>query len=521
MSYRFFLLAFLLAVPLGPAQAQGHVLHTPPAAAEGAAVNVFFEVDARELDGLRLEAPRGWTLAEARFGTELRPLAIEPSGGTRYVLRAERPARGRQPLTLTFVTGPPERFAEGRLVLRDGASVRFETTVLPAERARLAAFRLADGTPPLRLRRDRLPLIAVRAPLTVEFWIQTTGLGEVVLSTWDGNAEQAYPLEIVIDAHGRLAAFRGRPGYHEALRTPGPVADGAWHHVAFVHDPAAGRSRLLLDGTAVDSLRAPESPMASVLPLTLGGRAASDASVRFGGTLAALRLWPEARSERAVREARSRPHLAVRDGFAPSFEEDLDPNLFARPATGPYRTQAALRLAEPIERFEAEEADGAIRLSWRSRDGAPFVVERSADGERFEAVGRVEPVGAQYRFIETLPGQAVAYYRVRREGTDDTSGTLKLGLADDASDRVLAFLGNAPNPFADATTLLFEVPATEPVTLTVWSVTGTRVATLFEGTLSAGRHEVRFDASALPSGVYFARLQTPSGTAAHRMTLAQ
>ncbi|MEM8599186.1 MAG: alpha-amylase family glycosyl hydrolase [Bacteroidota bacterium] len=80
-------------------------------------------------------------------------------------------------------------------------------------------------------------------------------------------------------------------------------------------------------------------------------------------------------------------------------------------------------------------------------------------------------------------------------------------------------LGNHPNPFNPATLIRFSVAETMPVTLTVYDVLGREVAVLAEGDHQPGLHEVAFDAAALPSGVYFYRLDTPDLTEAKRMLL--
>jgi photosystem II stability/assembly factor-like uncharacterized protein len=63
-----------------------------------------------------------------------------------------------------------------------------------------------------------------------------------------------------------------------------------------------------------------------------------------------------------------------------------------------------------------------------------------------------------------------------------------------------------PNPFNPRTTIRFDLPATSLTELSVFDVTGRLVAHVFNGRLDAGSHEMAFDASALPSSIYFAHL---------------
>lgn len=82
-------------------------------------------------------------------------------------------------------------------------------------------------------------------------------------------------------------------------------------------------------------------------------------------------------------------------------------------------------------------------------------------------------------------------------------------------------LGNYPNPFNPTTVVTFSLPAADDVTLDVYDAIGRRVRTLVNGRTSAGIHEVRFDATELPSGLYYYSL-TSSMTRDHGvMTLVR
>lgn len=80
---------------------------------------------------------------------------------------------------------------------------------------------------------------------------------------------------------------------------------------------------------------------------------------------------------------------------------------------------------------------------------------------------------------------------------------------------------NYPNPFNPSTLIRYELASTTRVALRVYDVTGQQVAVLFDGTAPAGVHDVPFDASALPSGVYYYQIKTGSGVETKPMILVR
>jgi len=78
---------------------------------------------------------------------------------------------------------------------------------------------------------------------------------------------------------------------------------------------------------------------------------------------------------------------------------------------------------------------------------------------------------------------------------------------------------NYPNPFNPTTQIQYTIPSAVDVKLTVFNALGQQVDLLVNERKSAGRHTVSFDASTLPSGVYFYKLQTGSFTQTKSMML--
>jgi hypothetical protein len=62
---------------------------------------------------------------------------------------------------------------------------------------------------------------------------------------------------------------------------------------------------------------------------------------------------------------------------------------------------------------------------------------------------------------------------------------------------------NYPNPFNPSTIIRFTLPQQSLVKLEVYDILGQRVKELINTELTAGTHEVLFNASTLASGVYF------------------
>jgi len=80
-------------------------------------------------------------------------------------------------------------------------------------------------------------------------------------------------------------------------------------------------------------------------------------------------------------------------------------------------------------------------------------------------------------------------------------------------------LQNYPNPFNPTTKINYQIPELNFVNLKIYDILGSEIATLVNEEKPIGSYEFEFDATALPSGIYFYRLQAGSFIETKKMVL--
>ena len=78
-----------------------------------------------------------------------------------------------------------------------------------------------------------------------------------------------------------------------------------------------------------------------------------------------------------------------------------------------------------------------------------------------------------------------------------------------------------PNPSSGAATIAVSVPEPQRVEVAVYDLLGRRVAVLHEGPLAVGTHALRWEAGALPSGVYVVRAAGETSVQTQRVTIVR
>ncbi|HVP07059.1 MAG TPA: T9SS type A sorting domain-containing protein [Candidatus Acidoferrum sp.] len=97
-------------------------------------------------------------------------------------------------------------------------------------------------------------------------------------------------------------------------------------------------------------------------------------------------------------------------------------------------------------------------------------------------------------------------------GIDDPHGTLP---------NSFVLNQNYPNPFNPTTTISFSLPTNSEVSLEVFDILGRTVERRDLGVLSAGEHQLEYDASQLASGMYLYRVSTAISSQTKKMMLVK
>jgi hypothetical protein len=154
------------------------------------------------------------------------------------------------------------------------------------------------------------------------------------------------------------------------------------------------------------------------------------------------------------------------------------------------------------------------------------IYRKRGDAGDWTNIGFVEGHGTtlaaqSYSYLDRSLPFGTYYYQIKQVDLDGKSETFPLMTVNVGVAPERLTLGqNYPNPFNPSTVIEFVVPMSGHATMKVYNVLGQEVATLFDGNAEAGRiNSTRFDASNLPSGLYFYTLKSAGTSETKRMLL--
>jgi aminopeptidase N len=180
-----------------------------------------------------------------------------------------------------------------------------------------------------------------------------------------------------------------------------------------------------------------------------------------------------------------------------------------------------------LDYFKADTITNGVALSWSvldSYDVAGFnLYRRPANAKTPPAKINAELITGEspYRYEDKslTPGVLYAYTLEALDvgGTTETFGpaTAEAGAAVPTE---FALAQNAPNPAYGNTTFRFALPEATKAELSIYDLTGRKVATVVNGRLDAGEYAVDYELRLTP-GVYVYRLTTETESAAKKLIL--
>ena len=103
-----------------------------------------------------------------------------------------------------------------------------------------------------------------------------------------------------------------------------------------------------------------------------------------------------------------------------------------------------------------------------------------------------------------------------------TANTILVSVEDDEQlPEEFSLEQNYPNPFNPSTTIRFNLPEQEFVTLKIYDVMGNEIAVILKEEKQAGTHSIQYDASGLASGTYYYKLQAGNNIETRKMLLVK
>lgn len=123
---------------------------------------------------------------------------------------------------------------------------------------------------------------------------------------------------------------------------------------------------------------------------------------------------------------------------------------------------------------------------------------------------------ADYTLTSTQTRAVVA----QQSAFEKSSSNAKTGKEVSSIPSSIRLSQNYPNPFNPVTTITYSLPERQNIRIKIYDLLGLEVATVVEGVRSAGSHTVQFNATNLPTGMYFYRFEAENGyTTVRRMLL--
>ncbi|MBP9120323.1 MAG: immune inhibitor A [Ignavibacterium sp.] len=185
----------------------------------------------------------------------------------------------------------------------------------------------------------------------------------------------------------------------------------------------------------------------------------------------------------------------------------------------------------PVElsSFNAIAQEDNVMLSWitsTETNNMGFDIERREikSNSSWQKLGFVNGNGtttekSSYSYIDKNPFDGKSYYRLKQIDFDGSSKIYNAVEVDFETVKEYSLSQNYPNPFNPSTEIIYTLAKSGNITLKVYNLLGSEVATLVNGFMESGKHSAKFNAKDFTSGVYFYTIKADNFTSTRKMML--
>ncbi|MDQ7816899.1 MAG: LamG-like jellyroll fold domain-containing protein [Melioribacteraceae bacterium] len=184
----------------------------------------------------------------------------------------------------------------------------------------------------------------------------------------------------------------------------------------------------------------------------------------------------------------------------------------------------------PVAITATDLKETSFTAKWNASSGATgYYLDIAIDGSFNSILSNYnnKDVGNVISYSVTgLATNFTYYYRVRAYNTGGTSGnsntitvTIVTHVDEDNLPAEFVLHQNYPNPFNPSTIIQFSIPKEIHVVLNVYNALGEIIAELLNRSLSPATYSIRFDATDLPNGIYFYKIQAGEFVQTKKMIL--
>jgi len=184
----------------------------------------------------------------------------------------------------------------------------------------------------------------------------------------------------------------------------------------------------------------------------------------------------------------------------------------------------------PVEltSFTASSLNHSVSLAWSTATelgNTGFGIERSTDKSNWNELGFVKGSGnsnsiKNYSFTDnSISNSGQYYYRLKQV---DNNGNYKFSsvISSDINFPASFSLNqNYPNPFNPNTIISYSVPNVSNVRILIYNAIGQQIKVLENGLKEAGNYSISFNASDLPGGIYFYKIEAGTFSQVRKMIL--